>query len=110
MACGGLVFLASQTPRRPDGTRVGDLPFEAQVRRALDNLAAVASEAGASLHNAVKVTVYLQDPRRAAEFDAVYRGYVSEPPPARTCIGARLPGFDIEIDAVVALDRQSAPE
>lgn len=101
IAYDGLVFVAGQTPRTPDGARLGAQPFEAQVRRTLENLAAVATAAGTSLRHALKVTVYLRDPRRAADFDAIYREYVQAPPPARTCVQSDLPGFEIEVDAVL---------
>jgi 2-iminobutanoate/2-iminopropanoate deaminase len=38
-----------------------------------------------------------------AGFNEVYRGYFREPYPARTTVQSDLPGFAIEIDAVVAL-------
>lgn len=98
---GGLVFLAGQTPRDRDNVRHGDKPFAFQVRMALDNLEAAANAAGLSLKDAVRVGVFLKDPSMSKEFDAIYREYVSEPYPARTTTQSDLPGFDVEVDAVL---------
>lgn len=98
---GGLLFISGQTPRLPDGTRIGSATFETQVRRTLDNLQSVASAAGATLSSAFKVTVYLRDPTRAPAFDAIYREYVGDDPPARTLVQSSLPDFALEVDAIL---------
>jgi enamine deaminase RidA (YjgF/YER057c/UK114 family) len=102
MEAGGLVFLAGQTPRDRDNVRHGDKPFAVQARMALDNLEAAANAAGLSLKDAVRVGVFLRDPAYAKEFDAIYREYVSEPYPVRTLTQSSLPGFDVEVDAILA--------
>jgi len=99
--CGNLVFLSGQTPRDASGVRHGDWPFEDQVKLTLDNLEAVARAAGLSLRDAVKVTVFLRDPRFAQRFDAVYATYVGVPAPARTLAQSNLDGFDVEVDAIL---------
>lgn len=98
---GGLVFLAGQTPRDRDNVRHGDKTFAEQARMTLDNLEAAANAAGLSLKDAVRVGVFLKNPADAKEFDTIYREYVSEPFPARTLTQSNLPGFDIEVDAVL---------
>ncbi len=102
---GGLVFLAGQTPRDRDNVRHGDKSFEFQARMTLDNLEAAANAAGLSLKDAVRVGVFLKNPADAKEFDAIYKNYVSEPFPARTLTQSNLPGFDIEVDAVLLAKR-----
>ncbi|CAB3850646.1 RutC family protein YjgH [Achromobacter mucicolens] len=101
MRAGDLVFLSGQTPRDRDGVRHGDKPFETQARMAMDNLEAAANAAGLSLKSAVKVNVFLRNPADAKAFDAIYAPYVGAPAPARTLTQSNLPGFDIEIDAVL---------
>jgi 2-iminobutanoate/2-iminopropanoate deaminase len=54
------------------------------------------------------VTVYLRDPARAADFDRVYRERVGPVPPARTLVQSDLPGFDVEVDAIL-LDGGAGP-
>lgn len=99
---GHLVFLAGQGPIRPDGSAVAG-SFEEQARQAFENLAAVAKAAGGSLADAVRVGVFLRDMSHFEAMNAIYRIYFSEPLPARTTIQSDLPGFDIEVDAVLAL-------
>ena len=103
IVCGDLVFLSGQTPRDVSGNRLSHLPFEDQARQTLDNLNAVASELGLSLHDAVKVTVYLKNPARAPDFDKIYRGYVTEPWPARSLVQSGFIDFELEVDAILKL-------
>ena len=102
---GGLLFCSGQIPLDPDsGELAGDTPGE-QARRCLENLTAVCAAAGASLADAVRLTVYLLDMGAFAEVNDVYEGYFEADPPARVAVAvAGLPkGALVEIDAVVAL-------
>ena len=102
IVAGDFLFLAGQGPFDPEGKLVDD-SFEAEVRQVLANLAAVAAEAGKTLADAVRVGVYLNDLAAFAEMDAIYRQTFPEPRPARTTVGASLPGFGVEVDAVIYL-------
>jgi 2-iminobutanoate/2-iminopropanoate deaminase len=99
---GGLVFLAGQTPREPSGERILDRPLVEQVRRTMENLRAVAEAAGASLSDAVKVSVFVRPGTDMAVVNAVYEEYFSDPLPARTTTVSDLPGGAIEVDAILA--------
>lgn len=99
----GVVYCAGVTPTRPDGTRV-EGSFEEQARAALDNLGAIAAAAGASLADAVRVSVYLRDFGDFAAMNELFREYFGAEPPARTTVPADLPGFAIEIDAILVPD------
>ncbi|MDQ3676927.1 MAG: Rid family detoxifying hydrolase [Actinomycetota bacterium] len=102
---GNLLFCSGQIPLDPDsGELVGQTPAE-QARRCLENLTAVCSAAGASLHDAVRMTVYMTDLGAFADVNEAYGEYFEADPPARVAIGvAALPkGAQVEIDAVVAL-------
>jgi 2-iminobutanoate/2-iminopropanoate deaminase len=100
---GNLVFLAGQGPFAPSGEKV-DGSFADEARQTFENLRAVAEAAGASLANAVRVGVYLRDMENFATMNEIYREFFPEPLPARTTIQSDLPGFEIEVDAVVALE------
>jgi reactive intermediate/imine deaminase len=100
---GGFLFLAGQGPFRPDGSKV-ESSFEDQARQAFKNLQAVAAAAGASLADAVRVGVYLRDMTDFPTMNKVYVEFLTDPMPARTTIQSDLPGFDIEVDAVIAMD------
>jgi 2-iminobutanoate/2-iminopropanoate deaminase len=102
---GGLLFCSGQIPLDPGtGELVGASPGE-QAHRCLENLAAVCAAAGASLTDAVRLTVYMTDLGAFNAVNDVYAGFFEHEPPARVAIGvAALPkGAQVEIDAVVAL-------
>ena len=77
--------------------------FEDQARQTFRNLEAVATAAGASLADAVRVGVYLRDMANFAVMNKVYAEFLREPMPVRTTIQSNLPGFDIEVDAIIAM-------
>jgi 2-iminobutanoate/2-iminopropanoate deaminase len=102
---GSLLFCSGQIPVDPrTGEIVGATAAE-QAGRCLENLAAVCQAAGASLGDAVRLTVYLTDMSSFAAVNEVYGSFFESDPPARVAIGvAALPrGAQVEIDAVVAL-------
>lgn len=102
---GSLVFLSGQIPLVPKTMEIVDGDFEARARQVFSNLAAVASEAGGSLDDAVKITVFLTNLDNFATVNAVMEDYFIQPFPARAAVGvASLPrGVDIEADAILAL-------
>ncbi len=102
---GELLFISGQIPLDlASGEIVGATAGE-QARKCLENLAAIAGEAGATLADAVKLTVYLTDIAAFAEVNEVYASFFEAEPPARVALAvAALPrGAQVEIDAVVAL-------
>jgi 2-iminobutanoate/2-iminopropanoate deaminase len=101
---GGFLFLAGQGPFRKDGSKV-EGPFEDQARQTLQNLQSVAAAAGASLADAVRVGVYLRDMSNFAALNKIYADFFRDPMPARTTIQSDLPGFEIEVDVVIAVGR-----
>jgi 2-iminobutanoate/2-iminopropanoate deaminase len=98
---GELLFISGQTPRDLDRGDVGG-SFSAQADQVYANLRAVAEAAGASIADALRVTVYLRDLGDFGEADAAFARAFPEPRPARTTVGAQLP-VSIEIDAVFGL-------
>jgi 2-iminobutanoate/2-iminopropanoate deaminase len=106
VSAGSLLFCSGQIPLDPaSGELVGDTPAE-QARQCLENLRAVCEAAGASLADAVRMTVYMTDLSAFAQVNDVYGAYFQDDPPARVAIGvAALPrGAQVEIDAIVSLD------
>jgi 2-iminobutanoate/2-iminopropanoate deaminase len=98
---GEVIYLSGQLGVRRDGT----LPeaFAAQVRQALDNVAAVLEAAGSSLALVAKVNIYVTDFSRLAEMNAIYPEYFSHRPAKTTVEIARLDkGAQIEVEVVAA--------
>jgi 2-iminobutanoate/2-iminopropanoate deaminase len=96
---GDTIYLAGQVPFDPE---TGEQPegFEAQARQAFRNLEAAARAAGSSLGDAVRVGVYLRDMADFPVMNTVFEEFVTALP-ARTTIQSDLPGFAIEVDAVL---------
>ena len=69
------------------------------------NLEAICREAGTSLANAIRCTIYLTDLSDFATVNEIYAASFEEPYPARACVQvSALPkGGVVEIDAIVAL-------
>lgn len=98
---GDLVFVSGQVGSRDDGTPEPD--FEAQVRRAFENLEAVLQAAGCTFRDIVDVTTFHTDPE--AQFEtimAVRNSVIGEAPyPNWTAVGVNwLAGFDFEIKVI----------
>jgi 2-iminobutanoate/2-iminopropanoate deaminase len=107
MISSGLLFCSGQVPLDPDSGELVDGDATAQANRCLRNLEAVCQEAGTSLADAVRVTLYLTDLNN--DFPSVNEAYgaffADRDPPARVAVGvAALPkGASVEVEAVVAL-------
>jgi 2-iminobutanoate/2-iminopropanoate deaminase len=100
-----LLFCSGQIPLDPKTGEIAGATAADQAGRCLENLAAVCEAAGATLGDAVKLTVYLTDMGSFASVNEVYESFFESDPPARVAIAvAALPrGALVEIDAVVAL-------
>jgi reactive intermediate/imine deaminase len=102
---GDTVYISGQIPIDPaTGELVRD-DIEAEIRRVLENLRALAQAAGGTLDHAVKVTVYLTDLSHFAKVNELMSQYFREPYPARAAVGvAALPrGARVEMECVLSL-------
>ena len=101
----GLLFCSGQIPLDPKTGEIVGATAADQAGRCLENLAAVCEAAGATLGDAVRLTVYLIEMGSFASVNEVYESFFESDPPARVAIAvAALPrGALVEIDAVVAL-------
>ena len=102
---GGLIFTSGQIALKPGGEFVAG-GVEAQTRQVLQNLAAILKEAGATLQDAVKTTIFLADMGDFAAVNEIYAAAFGEHKPARSTVQvAKLPkGALVEIE-VIALAR-----
>ncbi len=101
---GGFVFVAGQLGLEPGGASVeGDITR--QTEQALSNLAAILEEAGSTMDNLVKTSVFLVDLADFQAMNAVYATRVGDSPPARSTFQvAKLPsGALVEIEAIAHL-------
>lgn len=102
---GDLVFISGQIPLDPATGEVIEGCFEDRARRVFESLKAIAEESGATLDDAVKITVFLTDLGNFATVNSVMQDFFNEPYPARAAVEvAALPkGVDVEADAVLAV-------
>ena len=102
---GGLLFCSGQIPLDPRTNELVGPSAADQAGRCLENLAAVCHAAGASLGDAVKMTIYLTDMSAFTTVNEVYASFFESNPPARVAVGvSALPkGAQVEMDAVIAL-------
>lgn len=100
----GLVIASGQLPIDP---ATGSFPegIEAQTRQSLSNVRAILAEAGLSMDNVIKTTVFLKDMNDFAAMNGVYASFFTEGGyPARSAVEvARLPKDAlVEIEVIAA--------
>ena len=85
---GAFVFASGQIPINP---ATGTIPegIEAQTRQDLANVKAILAEAGLTVDNVVKTTVFLADMNDFAAMNAVYAETFTAPFPARSAVAVR---------------------
>ncbi len=100
---GNMVFISGQITLTADGTVVEGV--EEQARQCLENVKAIVEEAGGTLGNIVKTTIFLTDLGNFTKVNEVYATYFTENHPARTTVEiSKLPlGVGIEIEAIAVL-------
>ena len=99
---GNLLFLSGSIPLDPATGQVVPGDIAAQATRAMENIKALLTAAGADFANVVKTTVFLADMKDFQEMNQVYGRFFPSSPPARTTVAAAgLPrGARVEIEAV----------
>ena len=102
ISTGNIIFTAGQIPLDPSTGEVIQGDFKTRVRRVLLNIDGILVEAGSSLSNAVKLTVFMTDLSRFSELNEVFLEFFEEDPPARSALEvSKLPlGVDVEIECV----------
>ncbi len=100
---GNMVFTSGQAGRNRETGKMGDI--RDQARRCIGNIGAILEEAGATLADVVKVTVFLRNPEDAPAFNDVYRELMPEPLPARSSAYVQLknPDMLVEMEAIAVL-------
>jgi len=102
---GGFVFTSGQIGLDPKTGQMVQGEIEAETEQVFANLAAVLEEAGVSLQQAAKVTVFLTDMGDFGKVNEVYARHFQEPFPARSCfqVSALPKGARVEIELVAGL-------
>ena len=103
---GDTVYISGQIPLNPETMEVVADDFLPQAHQVFQNLDAIVKASGASLENAVKLTVYMVDLADFSMLNDVMAEYINEPYPARAAVQvAALPkGVKVEVDAILYLE------
>ena len=100
---GDLVFTSGQAAIDQAGNLVGVGDFDAQAEQVFRNLDEVLRQAGSSLAQVIKVTIYLTDMANFPKIVALRQRHFTAPYPADTIVevtSLALPELDIEIEAI----------
>lgn len=99
---GNLVYTSGQIPINPATCNFVEGGIKEQTRQSLTNIKAILEEAGLSMNNVVKTTVFLADMNDFADMNSVYAEFFAEPYPARSAVAVKtLPkGALVEIEVV----------
>lgn len=98
---GDFVYTSGQIPLNPvTGELVTDIKLA--TKQSMENIKAILEEAGTSLNNVVKTSIFLKDLNDFEAVNEVYGTYFIENKPARSCVQvAKLPkDAVIEIEAI----------
>ncbi len=114
---GDMIFVSGQMPYNPRTRRIVSGGIGEQTEQVLSNIRAVVEEAGASMDDIVKITVYMKDLNEFDEMNRVYSIFfpttdnplATTLPPARSTVEvSRLPrDAQIEMDAIAVLTPRS---
>ena len=99
---GNLVYTSGQIPIDPSTGSLVEGGVKEQARQSLLNVKAILEEAGLTMSNVVKTTVFMADMNDFAEMNAVYAEFFTEPYPARSAVAVKtLPkGALVEIEVI----------
>jgi len=103
---GNLYFFSGQIGINPSTGNLENGSFETEVRQVMKNLSAMLEDSGLSFARVVKFNISLTDLEKFGEFNEIYAQYLSEPYPARACVGvSSLPkGAEVEIEMIAAAE------
>lgn len=98
---GEMLFLSGQIPVNPE-TGIMPESIEEQTKQSLSNVKGILEEAGLSMDNVVKATVFLSDLNDFVAMNQVYESFFKEPFPTRSCVQvAAIPkGAKVEIECI----------
>lgn len=102
---GGILYSSGQIPLTAAGELVAGTISD-QTHQVFSNLKAVLAEAGSSLGEVIKTTVFIKDMNDFAELNEIYASYFGDHKPARSTVEvARLPkDVKVEIEVIAKVN------
>lgn len=97
----GMIFTSGQIAITPSGELV-DRDIKRQTRQVLTNLQNILAEAGSTLNDVVKVTIFLEDMSDFGVVNVIYAEYFGDHKPARSTVAVKtLPkNVMVEMDVI----------
>ncbi len=104
VVAGDMLYTSGQIALRPDGS-LNDGDIEVQTKQVFANLQAIITQAGATMSQVVKTTVFLKNLDDFAKMNAIYAEMFGAHKPARSTVQvAKLPrDVLVEIEAILYL-------
>ena len=102
---GNLVYTSGQIPIDPATGNFVEGGIKEQTRQSLLNMKAILEEAGLTMNDVIKTTVFMADMNDFSDMNAVYSEFFPEPYPARSAVAVKtLPkGALVEIEVVAGV-------
>lgn len=102
---GNLVYTSGQIPIDPATGNFVEGGIKEQTRQSLLNVKAILEEAGLTMSDVIKTTVFMADMNDFSDMNAVYSEFFPEPYPARSAVAVKtLPkGALVEIEVVAGI-------
>lgn len=99
---GNLIYTSGQIPINPVTGQFVEGGIKEQTRQSLTNVKAILEEAGTSMANVIKTTVFMADMADFADMNGIYAEFFAEPFPARSAVAVKtLPkGALVEIEVI----------
>ncbi len=101
----GLIYISGQLPINPfTGEKVAG-SIEDQTRQVLENMNTILGDAGTSMKNVIKCTIYISDISLWGKVNEVYKDFFGKHKPARAVVPVKDLhfGFKIELEAIAAI-------
>lgn len=104
IAANGFLFISGQLPIDPATGNFAEGGIRELTHQSLENVKSILAEAGLTLADVVKTTVFLADMSDFAAMNEVYAEYFTAPAPARSAVAVKtLPkGGLVEIEIIAA--------
>ncbi len=104
---GRTIYVSGLTSRNKEGDIVGKEDIQVQTETILQNIQTILEEAGATMADIVKLTVFIRDMELFDEIHDIRRAYFEEPYPASSMVEVPMladPDLLIEIEAVAVVE------
>lgn len=98
-----MIFVSGQVPVNPETSKIPE-DIQEQTKQVMENIKAILEEAGLTMKNVIKASIFISDMNNFAKINEIYGQYFTEEEPARECVQvARLPlDVDVEISVIAS--------